>query len=453
MLDLNKPRITSASNPGYYTKQISANVANPQSYVKKAPPVALALGAAASEDDFSETSSCASAPIFREHDVVWVKLDAPIRSADDTTIVLSYWPGLIVAPRRDLYLEGCTEQHMVTLFCSPIKQLFGVHKLLPYRGFLPRKPLKTLLEQTRFPEQPDINQIRGFCPFRENPGKGLRPHTVEDALIPFTWATYTALYMNAFFMPIGRTDSCGDSPFSSLGVGSCYGALWWGPEKIQLGDMLRMKPTIGDFPVSVVSTSPDGAVTPVHSRPRPTFCRIGSIYITSHAPDSFHCTISGTLYEPVPDTDSPLPLHLSMTRDPSFYDCIAEHSTEVPDLDEETHGLPKPPPTKKWKRLTPIGQEVSCNAELIAGRYYPTVLRHPLVRIDANEEKVKDHFRSPLENTMLSEDLEARELHLSLAGLECGWMGTIFNSRFPLDTMSAIVEAAEQLAERHLHPH
>src|SRR5258708_22209151 len=124
MLDLNKPRITSASNPGYYTKQISANVANPQSYVKKAPPVALALGAAASEDDFSETSSCASAPIFREHDVVWVKLDAPIRSADDTTIVLSYWPGLIVAPRRDLYLEGCTEQHMVTLFCSPIKQLF-----------------------------------------------------------------------------------------------------------------------------------------------------------------------------------------------------------------------------------------------------------------------------------------------------------------------------------------
>ncbi len=408
MLDLNKPRITSASNPGYYTKQISANVANPQSYVKKAPPVALALGAAASEDDFSETSSCASAPIFREHDVVWVKLDAPIRSADDTTIVLSYWPGLIVAPRRDLYLEGCTEQHMVTLFCSPIKQLFG---------------------------------------------KGLRPHTVEDALIPFTWATYTALYMNAFFMPIGRTDSCGDSPFSSLGVGSCYGALWWGPEKIQLGDMLRMKPTIGDFPVSVVSTSPDGAVTPVHSRPRPTFCRIGSIYITSHAPDSFHCTISGTLYETVPDTDSPLPLHLSMTRDPSFYDWIAEHSTEVPDLDEETHGLPKPPPTKKWKRLTPIGQEVSCNAELIAGRYYPTVLRHPLVRIDANEEKVKDHFRSPLENTMLSEDLEARELHLSLAGLECGWMGTIFNSRFPLDTMSAIVEAAEQLAERHLHPH
>ena len=444
-LDLDGPRITLASNPEYATKQFS--IPDPQSYPQHFPLITLTPGVAASRDNLSLS---VSAPIFREHEVVWVELDAPIRSAGDPRIALSHWPGLIVTRRRDSCTEGGAERHMVKLFCSPMKQLFGVHKLLPYRGYLPTKSLKTLLEQTRFSEQPDIDRIRGFRPFSSNSGEKRRPHTLEDALTPFTWATYTVLYMNAFFMPIRRTRSSDSSPFSSGQMGSFYEALWWGPEKILLGDMLRMKPAIGDYPASVASTldqSPDGA----HDLPRPTFCRIRSIHSNSQAPDSFHCTISGTLYETVPDAN-PLPLHRSMTHDPLSYASMTEHCTEVPDSHRQSYGLPKPPPTKKWKRLTPVGQEISCSADLIAGRYYSTILSHPLVRIDANENKIKNYLLSSSENALPSEEMESRALYLSLAGLERGWMGTMFHSRLPLDTMSAIIEAAEQLAERHLHP-
>jgi len=45
----------------------------------------------------------------------------------------------------------------------------------------------------------------------------------------------------------------------------------------------------------------------------------------------------------------------------------------------EAYPLPQPPPRSKWRPILVSGMEATIPARLIAGRYYPNILTHPVV--------------------------------------------------------------------------
>lgn len=201
-----------------------------------------------------------------------------------------------------------------------------------------------------------------------------------------------------------------------------YQGVWWGPERIWAGDLVRMC-------LPRHALAPDGAphVLPASgpsldalsylanlridprfepdaygARTRATFLRIARIGGAGH-----ECRAAGALYELA-----------DMDIEPGPWDA----ADELP--------LPQPPTGYKWRRITEPGFTVALPMALLAGRYYARILSHPILAgvLALPPEEISEG--GPL---------------LSLEGL--AWQGNVEPFRFKMDRGVQLAAAAHDAVE------
>jgi len=373
-----------------------------------------------------------------------------------------FWPGLVVGYHFEPKSNGKPNCYTVQLFCSSQSQMYNENRLLPYRGFILDKTLKARLELVRFPPNlyPDVQNFCTFRPLRKSMSDleySVDSPTFDAALLPYTWAIYIALYVNAFFLPFGPWET--STQFDDV-PRSYFQGLFLGPEKFWLGDMVRVKPESATYPERARVGFMDEGVDPTNldtTSSNPVFCRIEYIAVDKNKSEIVKCSVAGTMYEAVdkPEHSSNPDANVHASQPQPTSASISEggnQSSKFPFLDFAHRDLPPPPPNKAWKQLSSPGKLLRFGAELIAGRYYPTILSHPLVQIDPTSPQILAHLHSSQDHTERTDGVDTLAFHLSLAGLEKGWMNCSFTSRTFLDSRAGIMQSAEQLAAKHLIP-
>ncbi len=281
--------------------------------------------------------------------------------------------------------------------------------------------------------------------------------TFDAALLPYTWAIYIALYTNAFFLPLSPWES--STRFDDV-PRSYFQGLFLGPEKFWLGDMVRVKPESATYPERAhvgFMDEGDDLLDLNTTSSSPAFCRIECITIDKDKSGIAKCSVAGTMYEAVDSTgrfsDPDAAIHTFRSQPvPASISQGGTQSSKSSFLDFAHRDLPPPPPNKAWKQLSSTGKLLRFGAELIAGRYYPTILSHPLIQIDPTSPEVLDYLRSSKGYIEREDGVDTLPFHLSLAGLEKGWMNCSFTPRTYLDSRVGIMQSSEQFAAKHLIP-
>ncbi|KAF8325797.1 uncharacterized protein EI90DRAFT_2019092 [Cantharellus anzutake] len=183
--------------------------------------------------------------VFRRGELVWVVLDEPIRSPDNPALDIIAWPGLIDGYHFEPQSSVSRNFYKVRLLCSPQSQIYNEHRMFPYRGFILSDELKKRLDTVRSPtnvSETDIQSPREFRPLRISM-HDLEPSselpTFDAALLPYAHAVFATLFVNSYFLPFGHWES---PPGPGSPSGDCFQGLYWGAEKLWLGDVVRIKP-------------------------------------------------------------------------------------------------------------------------------------------------------------------------------------------------------------------
>ena len=203
-----------------------------------------------------------------------------------------------------------------------------------------------------------------------------------------------------------NSQSCGVSPrIGGVVTQTQYEALWYGAERIWIGDVVRLCPEREAFASSLrltymarknegwqykASPSPGAVMRGVLMRVERIFARVGDR-------GSKECAIAGPLYEVaseewteavvLPGEDSPSgPPVLSSPSHPDhvYYPWDMPQSppsrpgrnTSVGcSIRPASYPLPSPPPGYKLRPLLPPESEIALPVHFIAGRYYPDILQ------------------------------------------------------------------------------
>lgn len=192
-----------------------------------------------------------------------------------------------------------------------------------------------------------------------------------------------------------------------------YHGVWWGPERLWVSDLVRLKAERQHFPGEIRSHFKSPAPG-IHSAGRyGTFFHILSFHI-SHSGRSGTLMASGVLYEAVSD---------------QWYE-----PSQTP---FNSGQLPDPPPQSKWRTIIDAYHQMTLPVDLIAGRYYPHRLGCP--RPAVNEATVTSY----LAVSSMHEDSESENTlgMLCIAGLGKGWRRqTIGTTQFE-DRLHAIYKS------------
>jgi len=192
-----------------------------------------------------------------------------------------------------------------------------------------------------------------------------------------------------------------------------YHGIWWGPERLWVSDLVRLKAERQHFPEEIRSHFKSPAPG-IHSAGRHgTFFHILSFHI-SHSGLSGALMASGVLYEAVSD---------------QWYEPPSQTTFNFSQL-------PDPPPKSKWRMILDACRQMTLPVDLIAGRYYPHCLGcHQAV----NEATVASYLAAP----SMHDDSESDNTlgMLCIAGLGKGWRRqTIGTTQFE-DRLHAIYKS------------
>lgn len=78
----------------------------------------------------------------------------------------------------------------------------------------------------------------------------------------------------------------------------------------------------------------------------------------------------------------------------------------------DSYPLPHPPPRSKWRPILVPGMEVTLPVQLIAGRYYPDILKHPIVGLG---DGFLDQHLPPIDIDATDSTISPRALFISPA--------------------------------------
>ncbi|KAJ3745925.1 hypothetical protein EV360DRAFT_57422 [Lentinula raphanica] len=249
--------------------------------------------------------------------------------------------------------------------------------------------------------------------------------------------------------------------------------LWWGAERIWIGDLLRLK--IGRRALTeassphILAPSPAGPdtlsynnalldsnevdVKDLSARSRGVFMKLGALLMVevedSGGNTRRECRVAGALYE-LSDADWVNPLeeesvgakkktsgnhsHSLMTDSILVGESNNEHyQRRIPFSHYE---LPQPPTGFKFRPIVDPGYEAVFSLALVSGRYYPGILGHSLLKkAISNQPLGKSDFRT---------------CHLwALEGLEAGFANSMDPSKYGKDRLKMIIDG-EKNARRQL---
>jgi hypothetical protein len=303
---------------------------------------------------------------YRVGELVWCVIEPPLRG-DTPSHTIDLWPGIVETYRFQKRTSPSQAEedveftvHETVLFQVKLLALTDTFhlpqsKIYPFKGYLPKSGLITLLQA--FPPTNLDDLPRELYHFHQNVTYLSVQHSDADMLAPsdtFTQATapYSLALQNAAHVsrywgfvypqiPKGHSESWNE------GDEIHYSGLWWGAELIYVGEM-----------VSLVMNRTQLALHPSMANflPYPTANDTSAVLLQPHrimvranltrSDDKRKAFVRGPLFELVPISSGvgPDPADLTPSQNP--------------------------PEGFVWKRLLPRDYEAQISIQLIAGRYY-----------------------------------------------------------------------------------
>lgn len=437
---------------------------------------------------------------FRVGEVVWCTLSPPIQG-EHKDEWLAFWPGFVNETRlkSDVlpHISG-SEWHVVQSTVYKVKLLALKHSFvmpevaaLPYQAYAPSMEL---IERLRLSGHPallqDRQRLSDFRPIPVGVEAESGPQArFADASTPFALAIQIAAHLVRMWTPTDEWKFLGDVPSAAASVSAgsvatelqetCHQGLWWGAERIWADELVRIKSARSQV-------MPQGSPFIKHASPsadaRGVFMRINSIIsIPEGTPKDRprECRVAGLLYELADEVYEEEPSEVSPANGSETTDVSRQllspdqtgsgssvmkvdlfrtirkgnntvtetSSTQItsqrPDSNNSSKlfsfPLPKPPDGYKFRPIMNTGSEIVLDVSLIAGRYYPELLKHPL-----------------LQNTLA--DVNPNDTHVSQLAL-CGLLPGAMNSMECVDWVSTrigMIQHADATAYedllQHWHP-
>jgi hypothetical protein len=437
----------------------------------------------------------------RDGELVWIPVNPPIPTPDNSCSI-RHWPGMVVRWKRKMDLihilgggESAYEVEEKMWYTVMILATVGEVRNYDSSVTLPSLAYRVedeLLEALKHVPPPSVEMLgsptRYFeehSPFpiaddNRDSEHGFKELRFEDVAHQYSLALQIQANIAQYWSPLNPVGEAlvvtqvqkSLSAAKSLSV-TQYEGLWWGPEKIWCGEMLRLTISHEDLAKHVYiaadlrpRTFSEEVETEVTSRGvlihlREVFedtillsDRRGEKYGLDIDPNGRStikvCRIAGALYETLKisedDAQMPYPLE-SCRQDEMMLDTPLSNTSNSPTLVLGTRtrcqkpNLPPPPPLHRWHPILHEGREINLDATVIAGRYYPELLSNKYIQ-EYNGEMDKQ---------------KAKEL-LSLGGLYKGQEVAIQPSLFIRQRSDAAREGEEEAIsqlfewwrERHL---
>ncbi|KAG8878338.1 hypothetical protein FRB97_002592 [Tulasnella sp. 331] len=379
---------------------------------------------------------------FRVGEVVWARLDPALRPLETTQDDewLEWWPAVVQEARLKvetapgITIEGGasdyqirhTTEHRVRMLGLATQYVFRENCILPYQAHIPPPAMidkiAAVLHGGALPQfdasscfEPAPNPLRTSLSSYTSLQTSRVRATFEQAAPYFAFALQISGQVGMYWC---ATDEYPASLPSHDGATSTtmikqmnFQGLWWGPERIWVGDLVRIKPRQTQLVGGNLLPSSPMATT------RGLFLCINNFYLDD-AKDtdgaSFRTPmVAGRLYE-LADED-----YIEALQDPPPVGPAAE---DPKPLFQAEPALPEPPTTFKFRPITQPSFEIHFSFNVIAGRYYPGILQSPLVAnvlTRENVEKTIEVSANPSAAPECPFILAVRTL-LSLGGLSVG---------------------------------
>lgn len=389
----------------------------------------------------------------RDGELVWIPVHPPIPTPDNSCSI-RHWPGIVVRWKRQTHLVpipggGESAYEVEERLWYTVMALATDGEVRNYDSgvtfpFLAYRVEDKLLEALKHVPPPPMEMLRNrnqyfktHSPFpladndqnSEHGAKGLR---FEDVAHQYSLALQIHANIAQYWSPLHPVGEAlvvtqvqkSLSAAKAPGV-TQYEGLWWGPEKIWCGEMVRLICSHEDLAQHVYVKG--------DLRPR-TFSEKAEIEITSrgvlmHLREVFEdtillsdrrgekygldsdangrstikvCRVAGTLYETlkIGEDDDQVP------RDEVMSDTALPNPSDSPTLvlgsappqmsaRRQKPYLPPPPPFHRWHPIFYDGREVILDATVIAGRYYPELLSNKYIPIEeysgeADKQRAKE---------------------------------------------------------------
>ncbi|KAF7294052.1 Actin-related protein 8 [Mycena kentingensis (nom. inval.)] len=274
-------------------------------------------------------------PFARARELVWYLLTNPIQLPDsDATIRL--WPALVQHIKTEAHTR--TKYTIRLLATSMVLYTVEEASLLPYMAHEVDPEIKALIK-ARVPRHWWTADI-------EDEGVDVLNAAEEDidaVLAAYALAAEAAIQIRYSWTVTGAFDAPADSDAAAA---LQFKGVWWGPEHIRVGDLVRLNFKRENLPQLLPGTFMVDEEDATYKQA--VFLKVAALFPKT-ADRRRALIVAGAVYALVP----------------------TKHSQMQPEM------LPKPPKGFKFTTLLPADEQVELPIPFVAGRYYPRIQEHP----------------------------------------------------------------------------
>ena len=390
----------------------------------------------------------------RDGELVWIPVDPPVPTPDNSCSI-RHWPGMVVRWKRKTHLihipggdESAYEVEekmwytvMVLATVGEIRN-YDSSVTLPFLAYRVEDKLLEALKDVPPPSKEMLGSptryFEAHSPFpladdNRDGEHGIKELKFEDVAHQYSLALQIQANIAQYWSPLNPVGEAlvvtqvqkSLSAAKALGV-TQYEGLWWGPEKIWCGEMVRL----------IISHEDLARHVYIRGDLRPRLFRekveneVAARGVLMHVREVFEdtillsdrrgkkwdlnidangrstikvCRVAGKLYETFKigedDAQALCPPESSPQDEMMLDTPLSNPSTDptpvLGNTRRQKQHLPPPPPFHRWHPILHDGREVILDATVIAGRYYPEILSNKYIPIEeyvgeADKQKAKE---------------------------------------------------------------
>jgi len=312
-------------------------------------------------------------PPYRAGELVWVQLRPPIRGESDSQII-DCWPCVVLEVKiRTLKVEGGLDrQPALRLVVLGTAQIADVEAFdaLPYHAYSTPTSLVAYIQNNRPTNVPNnaAYDVLSNIPLFPDSAQDTRPRQVT---FDQAWPAFCKALLMSFRLidrwSLAKVSLPVSGEASSGASGGPWDAIWWGGERIYVGDLVRLHS-------SIIQEKPLRPLVSKNSATRTLFMTISKIQ--THRPTRLsEVWLVGDLYEAVPDQELD-------------EDDLADKAKEEPGSGVDASSLTDlvsvsslPPPPLGFRFAPVLSNKNAFFVQLgsVAGRYYPHLVFSPVL--------------------------------------------------------------------------
>ncbi|KAG8936003.1 hypothetical protein FRC02_005199 [Tulasnella sp. 418] len=365
---------------------------------------------------------------FRFGELVWVSIP-PLVDPEKEEAAIHFWPGLIkeywTHKESTLAAESSSNgsRYVTKEFVMYRVMLLGVmhvnsvdeRLIIPYQAYAIRRAVQQRLRTFKLLNNQYPRPHRFFpIPAPSSiPIDRYNERTYAEAIFPLKLANRIAEKVQGKWAPTNKwnpdfSDQEVGEPDPGRARGSrSYQGLWWGPERIWVGDLVRLTFMWGALDSSGLSKdllppSP-GADT------RGLLLRISSIVLDRRLARFY---VTGPMYEVAEARFMEDQMQLD---DEAVQDFVNVSLSSPASVYKRHYTMPEPPNQYAFKRITRPGTEVSLPLQYIAGRYDHATVYADVMQRFFNKEKVQN-YQGDMANESDADITRLMSIHSLLAG-------------------------------------